>query len=172
MVAVKHLIFIVGGWFFLSSFVFSVRIPPKLGNAIDFDKEALLERHNYYRKKVGVPPLEWSDSLSVYAQNWADQLAKKCMLKHRPQDDYGENVYGSSGETTAIRVVDYWASEEEFFNHRRPVYKSGKGYGHYTQIIWRDTKLLGAGVAQCKGGGQIWVCNYDPAGNWTGENVY
>lgn len=37
--------------------------------------------------------------------------------------------------------------------------------GHYTQVVWRDSERLGCGVGDCTGGGEIWVCNYDPPGN-------
>jgi len=136
------------------------------------NKQQLLERHNYYREQVNVPPLKWSEKLAKYAQEWADKLAKKCELKHRTEDKFGENIYWSSGEVNAENVVNFWAKEEKYFNHRRPIYKYGKGYGHYTQMIWKDTKFVGAAVANCKNGGQIWVCNYDPAGNWEDERVY
>jgi hypothetical protein len=39
---------------------------------------------------------------------------------------------------------------------------------HFTQLIWRDTKQLGCGVANC-GGLEYWVCRYAPPGNWNGE---
>ena len=140
---------------------------------IQIDQNELLSRHNFYRKQVDAPALKWSDSLADYAQEWANHLAKHCEMKHRPDaDGLGENIYWTSGERTAKQVVDYWAQEEELFNHRRPVYKSGKGYGHYTQIIWRETKYMGGAAANCKHGGQIWVCNYDPPGNWEDERVY
>ena len=40
--------------------------------------------------------------------------------------------------------------------------------GHFTQVVWRGTTQVGCGHSQCKGN-DIWVCNYDPAGNWDGQ---
>ena len=37
--------------------------------------------------------------------------------------------------------------------------------GHFTQVVWKDTRQLGCGVAMCDGG-EIWVCNYSPPGNF------
>jgi hypothetical protein len=34
--------------------------------------------------------------------------------------------------------------------------------------VWRGTTQLGCGMAQC-GGNDIWVCNYDPPGNYQNE---
>lgn len=80
----------------------------------------------------------------------------------------------TSGKADENRVVDKWAEEEKYFNHKKRTYERGTGrkYGHYSQVIWRDTKLIGAGVATCRNGSQIWVCNYDPPGNYIGEKVY
>jgi hypothetical protein len=39
-----------------------------------------------------------------------------------------------------------------------------KGTGHFTQIVWRGTRVVGCGVASCSGKA-LWVCRYAPAGN-------
>jgi len=124
------------------------------------DKNQLLERHNYYREKLAIAPLEWSDELAVVAQSWANHLAKSCDLVHS-SNDYGENIYWTSASASPNEVVDLWASEEEDFNHKKRTYTSGTG--HYSQIIWRATTHVG---------GEIWVCNYDPAGNVIGRPAY
>ncbi len=54
---------------------------------------------------------------------------------------------------------------------------AGKQCGHYTQLVWRDTERVGCGVANCNnvdgfGAGNLWVCNYDPPGNYVGERPY
>ena len=44
--------------------------------------------------------------------------------------------------------------------------------GHFTQVVWRDTKSVGVGYAQneCNGYTAIFVvANYFPPGNWMGE---
>ena len=40
--------------------------------------------------------------------------------------------------------------------------------GHFTQVVWRGTKRVGCGRSQCKGM-DIYVCEYDPPGNWEGQ---
>lgn len=137
------------------------------------DEKAMLDRHNYYREKVGVPPLEWSDELADYAQSWADHLAKSCDMYHS-KGEYGENIYWTSGSSDAGYVVDYWADEERYFNHKNRAFKSSKSrkYGHYTQMIWKNTTHVGGAMQKCKHGGEIWVCSYDPHGNIIGQKVY
>jgi hypothetical protein len=34
--------------------------------------------------------------------------------------------------------------------------------------VWRSTKQVGCGHVQCQGN-DIYVCNYDPPGNWEGR---
>ena len=158
----------------ISAFTTSTTTLKQIDKKYGINKEKFLERHNYYREQVGVPPLEWSDELADYAKEWADKLKKNCKMQHRSEDTYGENIYWNMSPSTEYNVVDYWASEEEYFNHKKPICERKKigVYGHYTQIIWRETTHVGAAVVTCSNGSQIWVSNYDPAGNWVGEKVY
>lgn len=59
---------------------------------VEIDKEAFVSRHNFYRSKVGAPDIHWNDSLALYAQTWANYLAKRCELEHS-DGGYGENIY-------------------------------------------------------------------------------
>ncbi|MBN2702497.1 MAG: pathogenesis-related family 1 protein [Methylohalobius sp. ZOD2] len=140
--------------------------------------------HNSARAEVGVPPLKWSDSLAAYAQQWAEYLARGngCKLKHRSDGKYGENLYWSSAvrwsdgrrelkALTVSRVVAQWVSEKKDYDYAGNRC-SGAMCGHYTQIVWRDTRRLGCGMAVCPSQGQIWVCNYDPPGNYVGRRPW
>ena len=140
----------------------------------EVDKDALLERHNHYRRTVGVPDLKWSDELADIAQKWANKLAKDCRFYHS-KVPYGENIYWSSGSSTEKEVVDAWGSEKKYFNHKNPTYKGNRRSskaGHYSQMIWRNTTHVGGAKQNCKHGEEIWVCNYDPYGNVIGEKAY
>jgi pathogenesis-related protein 1 len=141
--------------------------------AVSIDTTAFVAQHNFYRKQVGAPDIHWSSHLATYAQAWADKLAKTCQLQHS-NGTYGENIYWCSSSANEEEVIDYWAEEEQYFNHKNPTYIRGKSAksGHYSQMIWAKSTLLGAGVANCKNGGQIWVCVYDPPGNMLGEKAY
>jgi hypothetical protein len=49
------------------------------------------------------------------------------------------------------------------------------GCGHYTAIVARRSTQVGCGVATCQKNGvdyDIWVCNYNPAGNIVGFAPY
>lgn len=138
------------------------------------DIHTFVDRHNYYRTQLGIPTVEWSNEIADYAKLWAERLATTCDMQHRKSHQYGENIYWTSGTANEVIVVDKWASEKDLFNHNKRIYEKGIGkkYGHYTQVIWKHTTKIGAAVVNCKGGGQIWVCNYDPPGNYIGQEVY
>ncbi|WP_420316593.1 CAP domain-containing protein [Ekhidna sp.] len=140
----------------------------------DEEIQMILERHNYWRADVGVTTkLEWSEDMANLAADWARKLKNKdCGWEHRPDNDFGENLFkGTTGAFDAAYVVDAWASEKADYNYNRNKCKPGKMCGHYTQIVWKTTQKVGCAKITCDGM-DIWVCNYDPPGNWVGEKPY
>lgn len=134
----------------------------------------LTARHNHYRAEFGLPPLVWSPRLATHALEWAHELVRRgCLLEHRPDQRYGENLFWSLGKhRTAQEVVDSWASGRAHYDFERHQCAPGQSCGHYTQIIWEDTREVGGGVAYAEGFQEIWVCNYDPPGNWVGQPAF
>jgi pathogenesis-related protein 1 len=141
--------------------------------------------HNTIRKHLGIAPLVWSDVLAEYAGNWAVRLAENnnCHMRHSRTRLYGENLYHASAvqwsdgkrevqKISAQHVVKRWQREEHDYDHRTKKCRKGALCGHYTQIIWKNTKELGCGMAICADKGQIWVCTYSPPGNFIGESAY
>jgi pathogenesis-related protein 1 len=138
----------------------------------------MVDRHNYWREKVGVSKLTWSDDLAAFAQEWANQLGTEdCDMRHRPRSGkftqkYGENIYWCSGmKATAEMVADSWASELEDYNTNTLECEPGKVCGHYTQMVWSSTTEVGCAMVRC-GNQELWVCNYNPPGNYVGEKPY
>lgn len=138
-----------------------------------------LDFHNQARAEVGVEPLTWSAEISSYAQEWANYLATQnnCQLKHRSQAEnpkkYGENIALRPPQSgSALESSKAWYSEISKFQN--VVLNSSNWYaaGHYSQMIWRNTKKLGIGAAKCKNGYYIVVGNYDPPGNYMGQKAY
>ena len=150
----------------------------------------MLAVHNQVRAAVGVPPLRWSEPLARYSKDWAGHLAfrRGCQMIHRQEAgkdyrQYGENLYWASPEDSSFghqgvqpvvapQVAIAWAEEKPDYHYGSNRCRSGKQCGHYTQMVWRNTQHVGCGMSICPNLGQIWVCSYDPPGNWVGERPY
>ena len=152
-------------------------------------QQPMLAAHNPVRKSLHLPSLTWSSELAQYAQQWAQHLATHgCKMQHRQHAgqarlQVGENIYWASPVTwsdgrrevqaiNAADVVSAWADEAQDYHYASNTCKAGKQCGHYTQVVWRDTKQVGCGMSLCPNQAQIWVCNYDPPGNWVGGKPY
>jgi pathogenesis-related protein 1 len=132
----------------------------------------IIAAHNAIRSKVGVPPLAWSDELAQVAQQWANKLMIMGVFQHSTDDRYGENLFQISGpgaSSNPYEVVNAWGAESAFYRYTDN--KCSGLCGHYTQIVWRETKAVGCAVAR-DSQHEIWVCNYAPFGNIVGERPY
>jgi pathogenesis-related protein 1 len=130
----------------------------------------IVSAHNMVRARVEVPPLVWSGRLASIAQAWANNLLTRNDFSHRPDPHYGENLFEIMGaNASSAEVVGDWASESRRYNYTSN--KCRGVCGHYTQIVWRDTKEVGCAIARGNGR-EVWVCNYDPPGNWVGKRPY
>lgn len=130
----------------------------------------MLDGHNETRARVRAPALTWSYELAAIAQDWADTLLARGQFKHRPDTQYGENLFEvRGGVASPAEVVERWAAQAR--NYDRKSNRCRGVCGHYTQVVWRDTRMVGCGVAR-RPGREVWVCNYDPPGNIAGETPY
>jgi pathogenesis-related protein 1 len=130
----------------------------------------MVAAHNAVRARLGIAPLRWSDTLASFAQQWANQLIHSGQFAHSQNPKYGENLYEISGGTaTPATVVNTWAEEVRNYDYGT---NSCRGVcGHYTQVVWRDTSEVGCAVARA-GAREVWVCEYNPPGNWVGRKPY
>jgi uncharacterized protein YkwD len=130
----------------------------------------MLAAHNAVRKRVGVPQLVWSDRLAAAARRWADTLIERNRFEHNPRTKYGENLFEQTGAPSSpSQIVAHWASEQRNYNYAA---NSCRGVcGHYTQIVWRNTKEVGCAMAR-RGKREVTVCEYDPPGNFEGQRPY
>ena len=153
----------------------SESLPARLGDTKMSvkDVQAITVHHNKVRASVGVAPLKWSPTLANYSQKWADHLAgSSCRMEHRSDNQYGENIYtGTAGHFTAVDAAKAWEAEKKSYNGTPLKHSIVKAVGHYTQIVWRDTRMLGCGEALCNKMLLV-VCNYDPPGNYIGRKPY
>lgn len=138
--------------------------------------QAFLQAHNVYRCVSGLKLLEWDRTLWESARRWAlqapaDRLQHSPVEQRRgPRGTYGENVAisDSADWLRPGRVVARWYSEMRNTDAGRVTGKLRTGIGHYTQIVWRDTRRVGCSMEQNQ---RVVVCQYDPAGNMRGKYI-
>lgn len=154
----------------------------------EIDAAAIVAAHNKWRAAAGVTvQLSYSPELAEAAQAWADNLKRthNCRMQHSKSDGkYGENLYWASAidwsdgrkelqRVSPWKIVDSWGSEKTDYDHASNSCAIGKICGHYTQMVWRTTTAVGCAMAVCEDTlEQVWVCRYQPAGNWAGRKPY
>lgn len=80
------------------------------------------------------------------------------------------NILYSSNPSHVVNgkdAVDAWYKEIE--QHTFGQEPRSTGTGHFTQVVWKDSKELGVGVKKNDKGQTFVVCNYSPAGNYVGS---
>jgi hypothetical protein len=131
-------------------------------------KSQLLAAHNAHRARHCAPPLQWSAQLARAAEGWAHELVRRgCPLEHS-QLAHGENLAaGTQGGFAPGDFVDMWYREVGGYRFKRGRFSMSTG--HFTQLIWRDTRRVGCALGACDNGLELLVCEYDPPGNVEGR---
>ncbi len=96
--------------------------------------------------------------MCAYAQSWADRLAREDRFDHRADCPHGENLFCMWSSNKNVKVpgnapVDSWYSEEAKY-----AYGGSQGCmscGHFTQVVWRDSKQLGIAKARSPRTGKV-----------------
>lgn len=83
----------------------------------------------------------------------------------------GENIFWSgstsmSNSEAVIAATKSWYSEVSLYDYNTGGFS--KDTGHFTQLVWKNSKYLGIGVGRSNSG--TYVCaDYDPLGNYLGQ---
>jgi len=142
-------------------------------------KEHNLKRNIYFNDSNLTYSIELEKEAQVYANTLANNGKFEHDIENNHAHNYGENLYADS-ENRPLTIQDampHWFEEEEpLYNYsdgscQEAYYDNGKQIkcGHYTQVIWQDTREVGCATAQYKTGnfknGFVYVCKYYKAGN-------
>ncbi|OCF72453.1 hypothetical protein I204_06832 [Kwoniella mangroviensis CBS 8886] len=128
--------------------------------------------HNEARAKYQVGVLQWRADLV----NLAKEKAELCNKKHTVA---AENLQWGSGMGTPESAVTGWMGEDKLYNWNNPSYSDATG--HFTQVVWKNTTSVGCWIAECPQGSVVGpqydqsfqtACEYDPAGNFVGEQNF
>ncbi|KAK4257656.1 hypothetical protein QN277_007218 [Acacia crassicarpa] len=162
----------------ISFFLLVLTIPPAAQATYTPKRSSLTQQlflgpQNAARSLLRLRPLVWDPKLASYARWYANQRRSDCALRHS-NGPYGENIFWGSGTgwSPAQAAAD-WVSEKKYYNYGANSCAAGQMCGHYTQVVWKNTRRVGCAKINCNGGkGVFMTCNYDPPGNYIGERPY
>jgi uncharacterized protein YkwD len=141
-------------------------------------KTDMLAAHNAARRHVGLAPMAWSRALAADARKYARQMSRARQFAHsnpvpgaRPQ---GENLWmGTHDAYSFAEMAGAWVDEGQLYDGGSISQAMSNGsfdaIGHYTQIIWRGTTMVGCAVVSNADEDYL-VCRYSPAGNVMGAS--
>ncbi|KAF8643584.1 hypothetical protein AX16_008972 [Volvariella volvacea WC 439] len=128
-------------------------------------KNQVLRWHNGHRANYGAAPLTWSDELHKVAL----ESAEACQL--RPKE--AENLAAGTEDFGLAKAMKMWMDEANIYDYNRPEFS--RGTGHFTQLVWKQTKEVACVQTTCKAGtifqddpSTFVVCRYNPPGNYAG----
>ncbi|KAM7445766.1 hypothetical protein ABFA07_005750 [Porites harrisoni] len=124
--------------------------------------------HNYFRTLHQVPNVTWSNSLQKEAEDWVKYLAENNTFEHSKKNP--GNLYLSHPneypEEYCSDAIQWFHSEEKFYNYDKPGYSQAAG--HFTTVVWRNSKEIGAAWAIRKDKRLVVSIKYNPGGNYLG----
>lgn len=136
-----------------------------------------VELLNAYRAKHGVAPLSLDSDVTHTAQEWADHLHETDSFEHRPNNQYGENLYWISSRTRAIdsvtvKALESWYGESRGYDYAEEMTQSNVDYSvlHFTAMVWKSSDRVGVGLKQGKNGTYV-VLNFAARGNTLNQFV-
>jgi len=119
--------------------------------------------------------------------NIAAEIAASCVYAHNTQaggGGYGQNIGAGAppSDIPAMITNEMYNGEIGFYPLPygvEPDMSNFEKWGHYSQIVWKNTVSVGCAVQDCSGQGLantgsdvspfFAVCNYSPPGNFGGE---
>ena len=133
----------------------------------------MIVAHNEARRRRGALPLAWDENLARDAAFHAAQLARTNRFEHDRQAGrsprQGENLFrGTRDAYSYAEMIGLLVDEGRYFQPGQfpNVSRTGSVWhvGHYTQIIWPTSRLVGCATASNRSNDYL-VCRYLPAGN-------
>lgn len=156
--------------FLLISFALSCH--PYCEAVLPFKNQCLVW-HNEYRLKHQVEAVTWNETLAKGATEWATYLADNDKFEHAQNIIPGENLYLSGTplpKESCTEATQLFYAEIKDYDFDKPGFSMATG--HFTQLVWKRTREIGADVKTRKDGRLVVVIRYHPPGNYLGEEFF
>uniref|UniRef100_A0A8C8VT76 SCP domain-containing protein n=1 Tax=Peromyscus maniculatus bairdii TaxID=230844 RepID=A0A8C8VT76_PERMB len=102
----------------------------------------VLKALNENHAQHGVPPLKLCKKLKQEAQQYSETLASTRILKYSSESSCGQSAWLHPGT------------------------------GHFTAMVWKNTRKTGVGKASASDGSSFVVARYFPAGNLVNQGFF
>lgn len=158
-------------------------------------QDAVLYHHNVHRANHSAPDLSWNQDLAdiaatigqscyfghkMYVCGVTNNVRAYANISHRGVNGatYGQNIASGPAPEDVGKVIS-----NMFYNNELPAFDGLYGiadpsddnfaaWGHFSQLVWKDTSSVGCATIDCsgpgltEGGGASWftVCNYAKPG--------
>ena len=131
-----------------------------------------LEKHNEFRKKHRIENLELNETLCEIAQSRAEKYSKTDLEKLYmiPPNLYKGDIVGENiaiidnyDDINFEDIINKWYEEKQKYDFNSNNYIENTG--HFTQLIWKETKEVGFGHKKSFNGKMYFIAIYYPAGN-------
>ena len=141
--------------------------------------DPIIRQHNLHRANHSAPDISWDQGLADIAQ----QIAQSCVYAHDVKTGgggYGQNI-GAGAPPDEINAM----ITNQMYNNEMMLYpgygsepdrSNFEKWGHFSQIVWRETTSVGCYTQHCPNGlgntgssvsPYFTVCNYKPSGKST-----
>lgn len=109
--------------------------------------------------------------------SWAVLTSFRKTGTDRYDGGYGQNIAAGADDIATVLTNMFYNNELELFSQefgKSQPSSSFKGWGHFTQMVWKSTTEVGCAVVDCSGQGLqktgatpvFYVCNYGPPGKF------
>lgn len=136
-------------------------------NPDDFGFETGMFYMNRLRENHQVPPLQANDTLTISAQNYADQ----CKLVYSGYDETVYGFFGGDAPSLSDAIEDWYKAEVNYDYTNPEKYQSDvKAYfnvSQFVRLVYASARSVGCARSYCRdtmhGTGYIVVCRFDSA---------
>lgn len=138
--------------------------------------DPIISQHNIHRYNHSAPDIQWNTTLA----NTAMKIAQSCVYAHNSNTDggnYGQNIGAGAPPTEIDKMITNSMYNDEMMLYpgygSEPSMNDFHSWGHFSQIVWKETVSVGCYTQHCPGGlanvgsnvsPYFTVCNYYPAG--------
>ena len=128
----------------------------------EYGATGCLDKHNSYRSRQDLQPLDWDPKLAESATRHCKTLVGRGLQHSQNRNNVGENL--AIGGGSCVGAVEMWMKEPY---RNEPIGSNLHDIGHHSQVMWRRTTKVGCGTVQ-----SYTCCQYYPAGNSRGQRAW